>query len=189
MQTKPLEGISDHPSYHGAITWSEAETKLKAHGGNCYLTHYTTGRKEYVLSVLNEGTESDEFRHYNLVISDGTFEIQGAAKQFSNIFDLLNFYQTVPVDHKVSTIGECLKCTKKSTNYDPISPPPLSPHCAAAFMGYPFGVHTDSEVSLFRVSPRIFVLGGKLTREGVGGGGVGGTGGAGVADLWTKAMD
>ena len=76
---------------------AEAETKLKAHGGNCYLTRYTAGRKEYVLSVLNEGAES-EFRHYNLVISDGTCEIQGARKQFSNIIYLLNFYQTIPVN-------------------------------------------------------------------------------------------
>ena len=62
---------------------AEAETILKAHGGNCYLTRYTAGRKEYVLSVLNEGTDYDEFRHYDLVIRDETYEILGGGKNFS----------------------------------------------------------------------------------------------------------
>ena len=91
--------------------------------------------------MLNEGAEGDEFRHYNLVIGNDTYEIQGAEKKFSSIFDLLNFYQTVPVDHKVSTIGVCLKCTKKSTNYDPIRPLPPSPR-----IGYPSELHTYSKV-------------------------------------------
>lgn len=149
--TRQLEEIANHPSYHGAITWEQAEIKLKEHGGNCYLTRYTTGRKVYVLSVMNDGIQGKEpiIRHFNLIIGDkdeNTCEIQGAKKQFSNIFDLLNFYRTTPVDHAIRTIGDCLRAThtQSSMDYNPIPLPPRSP---SPYMGYPSEVHNDLEVS------------------------------------------
>ena len=115
MPTIPLKGISDHPSYHGAITWAKAELKLKDHGGNCYLTRHSKDRKVYVISVMREGADDEEdiFQHLNLIITDDTYcayEIEGAGIQFNNIFELLCFYQEAPVNHKISSIGECVEC-------------------------------------------------------------------------------
>ena len=108
-----LKEISDHPSYHGALKGTEAETRLIEHGAdNCYLTRYSEERKMYILSVLKTKGDGDEvhLKHFNLRITkeDGhkVYEIYGTEKRFSALSLLLDFYKSNFLSHNIDSIGE-----------------------------------------------------------------------------------
>lgn len=104
--------IDDHPSYHGAVTHKEAEARLRKHGGNCYLTRYSTGRNTFVLSVMKS---NENIRHFDVNITTETCEINGTNLPFSDIFQLLVFYAkaTSQIDDETGSIGEaCIPQTK-----------------------------------------------------------------------------
>ena len=109
--SRVLRKITEHPSYHGAVTGSVAESILRNHGGNCFLTRYSEDKSCYRLSVIKEG----RVQHFQLLHSFGhaTYEIEGAGITFDDINDLLAHYQSHPLDYAIETIGVCVERNSK----------------------------------------------------------------------------
>ena len=103
------EIFMNSPSFHGAMTKKEAELTLENHGGNrCYLTRYCTIKKSYYLSVMTKQEEQYKHDHFVLKVehySPHNINIEGTEKQFNKISDLLEFYESNPVNFEVSNIG------------------------------------------------------------------------------------
>lgn len=113
VPTSILKEISYHPSYHGALSGTEAERKLILDtADNSYLTRYSEARKMYILSVLNTNSGNDEvnLEHFNLSIKKeddhDVYEVIGTEKKFGDITTLLDFYKSNPLSFHIDSIGE-----------------------------------------------------------------------------------
>ena len=95
-----------------------AESTLREHGGNCYLTRYSQDKDCLRLSVMKEGKNGAESfsEHFQINIMPDrrseAYEIEGSDCKFDDIFDLLTFYQVHPVSLVIDSIGECVKKEK-----------------------------------------------------------------------------
>ena len=112
-----LRELSCHPSYHGTMTWRKAEKKLKAHGGNCYLTRYSKSQDTYRLSVIRRDRRI-LVKHCAIKIktrrTGTTYKIVGTEKSFNSVSHMLHFYETCVVNHEVPDIGQFLRCDSDS---------------------------------------------------------------------------
>ena len=126
IPTWKLKDIKDIPSYHGALTGNQAESRLKECGGNCYLLRYSVKQKAFVLSVLtrnNDEKVSDNTFHVNFTLkimkgndNKNTYEIDGSEERFENINELLKCYSMSPLDATVTSIGKpCIKINRSIT--------------------------------------------------------------------------
>ncbi len=156
-----LQQISQHPSYHGPITWKEAESTLKQHGGNCYLTR--CDKPCFMLSVLQRDFSGKKaFREFEFYIQRDPqdlnkvlFEISGTEYPLDSLADLLLFYESAVLsDQSPNGIGVCIPWENRTT---PVNPPPgnfppdnitvpttLHPrgtHLHASNSGHPFPVN------------------------------------------------
>ena len=123
VPTWQIEDITQEKSYWGPMTGSEAELKLRLHGGNCYLTRYSEMKQHYVISVSVMRRKKQQARRqrdclelYNFKLnvtkenSHNEFEIEGTDNKFNSVSSLLEFFQKNPISHSVSSIGEpCIK--------------------------------------------------------------------------------
>lgn len=119
--TWKLEEIHKHTSYHGVMTKIDAEAKLRQHNGcnQCYLTRYSYRKKVFRLSVMWRKDRSDTepmFKHFklNIVKQDGEkrYEIEGTQKNFTDIVELLKYYQEYPISLEVYSIGDPIESPK-----------------------------------------------------------------------------
>lgn len=110
-----IREVSEHSSFHSPISGEEAESLLKHHGSNCYLTRYNDSTHSLLLSVLATRKEDATpiFQHFqiNVHAESGSYqyEIDGFEETFDNFSKLLDFYQKNPVSDTISCIGECIK--------------------------------------------------------------------------------
>ena len=97
--------ITDHRSYHGAISGSEANELLNLAPEKGYLTRYSNNKKRYVLSVFYPSIPV--VRHLLLAIDEeaSSYVIQGTWKSFPGIYKLLDYYEINPLDSKLEDIG------------------------------------------------------------------------------------
>lgn len=105
-----LNGIVEHPSYHGTMRTKEAEIKLRQHGGDCYLTRFSKSKNVYVLTVFKSEEELCQNFQIDFKVKNdyNMYEILGTQKEFDDFFVLLDFYKSFPLSHNISTIGEIL---------------------------------------------------------------------------------
>ncbi len=92
------------------MTKREAELTLENHGSNkCYLTRYCTTQKVYLLSVMTKLEEGYKYDHFIIKIEKNylgiTTELEGVEKEFNMVTELLNFYESNPVNFEISDIG------------------------------------------------------------------------------------
>ena len=94
----------------------KAEKELNTYGSDCYLTRYSKGTGEYVLSVLRVSAlnERSIICHFKLVQNDDSCEISGTNKRFPSITELLEFYIDRPINDEVSGIGDSIGCRSSS---------------------------------------------------------------------------
>ena len=94
------------------MTGAEAEEKLKQHGGNCYLIRYSDANEVYVLSVMRRINKEEPISaHFKLNIIKGNpegniYEIEGTEKKFDDLSQLLLYYHSYPIDHRIKGIGD-----------------------------------------------------------------------------------
>lgn len=93
-------------SFHGNMCQSEAEAKLREHGGKCYLTRYDEATKTYLLSVINISEFKINLKKISYLHQ---FQIDGREPVFHSIVTLLEFYHKTPISQKIQTIGEELQ--------------------------------------------------------------------------------
>lgn len=129
-----LAGVNSHPSFHGSMRDSDAESKLKRHERNCYLTRYSRFRSKLRISVQRKKGSKFIIEHFNLsikVINDESryeFEIEGTQKKiFDDINYLLIYYQNQPINNNVDGIGQCLEATENIDSHRTLIGAPLHP--------------------------------------------------------------
>lgn len=90
--------IDEHPSYHGTMTESLAESELlrqRAKSCTCYLIRYCSSEKSYKLSVLwIRDKKNPKYKHFLIKIEDGIVECE-AEEKFKHVSDMLTFYQNI----------------------------------------------------------------------------------------------
>lgn len=101
----------EHLSFHGDLSREEAESRLKQHNSNCYLTRYNASTHTHVLSVMATRKESTPvFQHFQINIHNAKgynqYELDGSEEKFDAISKLLDFYQNEPVNYTIIGIGE-----------------------------------------------------------------------------------
>lgn len=117
IATWKIKEIITHPSYHGVISGSKAEAKLRQQDKVCYLTRYSESNKEFTLSVL--GSKDDEWIIQNFKISiknekgHSVYEIPGTEVKFDDIVSLLNYYKDNPLNQFIDCIGNEVVSDKK----------------------------------------------------------------------------
>ena len=110
--TSEIKDVTTRKGYVGIMSSGEAEKHLRRCRGNCYLIRYSESKQSYILSVVRRDDEYPipHIQHYKLIITrvDGNnvYEIEGSKKQFSDISELLEFYQTHPLTRSNLTIGD-----------------------------------------------------------------------------------
>lgn len=97
--------LEDHSSYHQSITREEAEKRLKKCGGHCYLTRFSRTNEKYILSVYQE-KPTKTIEHYKITIHE-CVRLEDKGKSFSNIAELLTFYENNRVSPAFKNIGQC----------------------------------------------------------------------------------
>ena len=122
MPTKELKGVSGHPSYHGVMTGEEAQQSLYENGSSCFLTRFSEDKSCYRLSVLKKGRNNEIiFQHFNIIVKTDMptvlYEIEGAEEEFDDIFKLLSYYQSHPLNHQIDQIGNCLMGHSASASF------------------------------------------------------------------------
>lgn len=106
----PLQEFHGDPSYHGQMGESDAIRILEEHGGDCYLTRYSQGNNDYVLTVVrNKKNENFKFK------TDFGFEIVGTGNKFNDLRTLLTHYRKRAISHTFNGIGEHVQ----SPNFEP----------------------------------------------------------------------
>lgn len=106
-------GITSHPSYHGEMTSTDAKAILRGQRRDCYLTRRSKTRGVFALSVARRKTDETlliESFDINITRQDGSTacEIKGTENEFTEISEMLNYYQTRPINREIDGIGECL---------------------------------------------------------------------------------
>lgn len=104
------------------MTGREAQQSLYEHGSNCFLTRYSEDKSCYRLSVLKKGRSNEIiFQHFNISVKTDTptviYEIEGAEVEFDDVFKLLSYYQSHPLNHQIDQIGNCLMGHSKSASF------------------------------------------------------------------------
>ena len=103
------KNISQHQAYQGLMTSEQAQEKLDDQSGNCYLMRYSKTHKKYMLSVSNKTVEG-AVTHYPIKITTEhdfcEYEIEGSAKKFDNISELLLYYEDNPLTDEQEHIGK-----------------------------------------------------------------------------------
>lgn len=103
-----LQAMNNHPSFHGSIARTEAIIQLIESGRSCYLTRYSRYHTFCVISVLRISEDGELLQHLKLDIDtkQNKYQVQGLERRFSDITDLLSYYQKNPVRNY--PLGECL---------------------------------------------------------------------------------
>ena len=110
IATWKIREISSHPSYHGAISGSKAEVRLKQQDKICYLTRYSEANEGFTLSVLGRKNDDWVIQNFKICISNTkddhcVYEIPGAEVEFGDIASLLNYYKDNPLNQFIDCIG------------------------------------------------------------------------------------
>ena len=123
--TWQIKDVTTQEGYVGGMTADKAEENLRRCRGNCYLIRYSKSKQSYVLSVVRRDAENPipHIQHYKLIITkkdgnsrDSVYEIEGSEERFSDISDLLKFYQAHPLTRSNRTIGGAyVKPTSRAT--------------------------------------------------------------------------
>ena len=110
--TWKIKDVARQKGYVGVMSSDKAEKHLRRCSGNCYLIRYSESKQSYILSVVRRDDEYPipDIQHYKLIITrvngNSVYEIEGSNEQFSDISDLLEFYQINPLTFSVNcTIG------------------------------------------------------------------------------------
>ena len=99
--------MSHHNSYHSCITGKEAERRLNAWGGDCYLTRYSEARNCFVLSVHKQQSPKDVIKHFKILRDkDGKHGIEGVDKKFADSTEMLEHYEEAMINPAFTTIGQ-----------------------------------------------------------------------------------
>lgn len=113
-----LAGVKKHPSFHGNMKDSDAESKLKRHEWNCYLTRYSRFRSKLRISIQRKKGLKFIIEHFNISvkkINDGfRYEIEGTEKIFDDFSYLLIYYQNQPINGSIDGIGQCLQAVSEN---------------------------------------------------------------------------
>jgi hypothetical protein len=123
--------MDNHPSFCGDLKSSDAETMLKRHGGNCYLTRYSRFQKKLRISVQRKLGRKLVIQHMNLSIEKANdeefrYEIEGTEKIFNSIYYLLDYYQNQKINNTIDGIGHCYKTpVQNQIDYKDNKPPPV----------------------------------------------------------------
>ena len=104
-------------SFHGSMGKMEAVSKLREHGGTCFLTRYNEETKVYMLSVMVTGVyrPTEQFEEFQISIKKYSFmqvfSIEGKKDMFGTIAALLEFYQNSrgKISRAITSIGEEVK--------------------------------------------------------------------------------
>ena len=101
------EMMGEHSSYHQSIPGAEAIRRLKGSGHPCcYLTRYSESQKSYILTVYRKQSPKDEERHFKIVIEHNRqHRIEGQTASFSDIGQLLTYYETHRIHPSLKNIG------------------------------------------------------------------------------------
>lgn len=92
--------------------------KLEKHGGNHYLTRYSTSKKKYVLSVARNGN----FDQFDLVIEKhGESYVNGSEMKFEDVFALLSYYHHNRLSPTIDGIGDPLPVGSSASENQDIS--------------------------------------------------------------------
>lgn len=98
--------IGEHSCYHQSIQGDEAIRRLQASGHtHCYLTRYSEAWKSYLLSVYEKRRPKDVEKHFKIVIENTKHRINGLAKDFGDIKQLLEFYEGHRIHPSLKNIG------------------------------------------------------------------------------------
>jgi len=102
----------EEPWYHGDISWTVAEERLKALSSDCFLVRKSKSEEgKYIMSVKYGGVT----KHHRICVQNQRYEVEGTKKQFSTLQQLIAYYK----QHPLSTEWERL--------VKPCSPPRLMP--------------------------------------------------------------
>ena len=112
--TWKIKDITQQAGYFGTLSTPEAEENLKQCGGNCYLIRYSKGKQCFMISVIRNDVEHpiSAIQHYKLSITRkdsqtaAVYEIEGTEQSFTDISELLRFYQETPLTISSRTIGK-----------------------------------------------------------------------------------
>lgn len=90
------------------MTRGNAELTLRRNSGTCYLTRQGLHSKQYRLSV--QTSDDGDIIHFKIKgpVKDGRteYEIPGTENKFEDASKMLDFYQKIPVNLNVSSIGD-----------------------------------------------------------------------------------
>lgn len=107
-----ISDFVEEPWYHGDISWTVAEERLKALSSECFLVRKSKSEEgKYILSVRYGGVT----KHHRICVQNQRYEVEGTKKQFSTLQQLIAYYK----QHRLSTEWERL--------VKPCSPPRLMP--------------------------------------------------------------
>lgn len=116
IATWKIKEISAHPSYHGAMSGSKAEVKLRQQDTVCYLTRYSESNK-FTLSVLGRRDDERIIQNFKICIKNENghcvYEIPGTEVKFDDIASLLNYYKDNPLNQFIDCIGSEVVSDKK----------------------------------------------------------------------------
>lgn len=104
--TAPLTHFFDVRWFHGKVSRSAAETRLKSVAVDCFLIRESENRVgEFALSVKHQGA----VKHFRIDTKRGSgrrrFELFGAQHSFPSLTCLVGYYQ----EHSISSAGEVLQ--------------------------------------------------------------------------------
>jgi len=96
------------------MTGTEAELKLEEYGKSCYLMRYSKFKELFKLTVMKKYKKKSIIVHFtvdNRLDQQGNYvyQIEGTDEVFTDIFKMLNHYQTHPINEVVDSIGEYLE--------------------------------------------------------------------------------
>lgn len=137
-----LDIMKKHPSFHGNMKSSEAESKLNIQGGNCYLTRYSKSQKKLRISVQKTRGETTTTKHFSLSIEKGSggiysVEIEGTEEKFNDICKLLKHYEKQPIDNIMDGLGQYIETTEHTPSFQPTTTPSPQPSAYSCDVDYP----------------------------------------------------
>ena len=118
--------IEGHPSYHGALTKAEAESRLHQHSSpdqNTYLIRYSEKAQNYKVSVLDRRKGTGKITHFTIVRDgDDMYKLKEAPLlRMNGVFKLLEYYQKNPVGEKIENLGQPLQRSTSHIEDSPMS--------------------------------------------------------------------
>ena len=104
----PKLGITDHCSYHGVISSDEAKNLLLLAPEKGYITRYSDKKEKFVLSIVYPSSEGNQQICHLLLAIDNevpSYAMKGSGKSFQSVEEMLVYYETNPVNQRLSNIG------------------------------------------------------------------------------------